>query len=177
MYKAKVPWLRTFLKEAQDGQRLLHAQCWLCANFNAKTGDRQTFGKPNVGLPIGSIQIGQFKEHVWKREKGGGETTTPAPEHALAVSRYIRQCEQWQFEEWGEVVGDSNTAGQEDIKASLDKMRNSLKIERLNHAHEVYQTVYLMESANEYERHVKSACAKGANFSLPCTTAGLGLRQ
>ena len=162
LYNTKVPWLRTFMKEVGGGQRILHVQCWLCANFNPSTGGRQQLGKPQVGLAIGNVQIGQFKDHVWKREKGGGEPTVHAPEHAAALARYVRQCEQWKFEEWGAVGVPSS--GCEDVKVSLEKMRHSMKIERLNHVHEVYQAVYLVESGDEYERHVRSACAKGARF-------------
>ena len=58
LYNAKVPWLRTFMKEVGGGQRILHVQCWLCTNFNPNVGGRQCLGKPNAGLAIGNVQIG-----------------------------------------------------------------------------------------------------------------------
>ena len=159
LHAGKMPWLRVFMRESSGGQQMLHAQCWLCANFNPNTGGRQQLGKANVGLAIGGVQIGQLHSHVINRK---GE---PAPEHRDALARYQRQCKQWIFEEWGEAEADTaQQADQLDIKASVDKWRESIKIERLNHVHAAYESVYLFQSGREYERQVRSSVAKGAKY-------------
>ena len=154
LLERKFPWLRVTLRD--DGQqKLLFATCWLCSNFLEKKGGRQMLGDDRKGLYVGSIQIGQFRDHVLTRDG------KPAVAHGAALERYNRQCAQWRQDYWNEELslGESGT-----VKASMDKLRAMVDEQMANHCRQVYTAIFLKESTREYMTRVELAKLHKGNY-------------